>query len=97
MSFFLFFAKTFAKLLGFKVFMGKEKAFALTICKKDRPQRPDLVTWGARQGLGDRACDAQNKMWQPQLEVSLRRAHCSPTLEKSGSLITLGFLIYLFF
>lgn len=38
-------------MLGFKVFMGKEKAFALTICKKDRPQRLDLMFWGFRAGF----------------------------------------------
>lgn len=61
-------------MLGFKVFMGKEKAFALTICKKDRPQRPDLVSWGSGQGLRHRVCNDKNRTWQPQLEVVLRRA-----------------------
>lgn len=57
-------------MLGFKVFMGKEKAFALTICKKDRPQRPNLVFWGSGQGLRDRVCNDENRTWQPQLEVA---------------------------
>ena len=53
MSLFLFFSKTLAETLGFKCSWSKSKVFVLTIYKKGRPQRLDLLVWRAGQGLRD--------------------------------------------
>lgn len=77
MSLFLFFSKTLAETLGFKCSWSKSKVFVLTIYKKGRPQRLDLLVWRAGHGL--RVYNDQSELWQPHLETALRRAHGSRT------------------